>query len=141
LLGSGYEPENPCSFWQRPDLNMPVPTGKVCQRQRCNPYLTRRPISRWPPRPTTGTPARLITVTDEGEHGICGGVNRCADRLVNAFLTTDKAPSKDQTCRGEGIPAPTAPEPAEASIGGDPAGGAPLARIASPGKVVSGYIH
>ena len=85
--------------------------------------------------------SRLITVTNEGDHGIYGGVNKCADRLVNAFLTTGKAPSKDQTCRGEGIPAPTAPEPAEASIGGDPAGGVPLARIAGLGKVVSGYIH
>jgi hypothetical protein len=68
-------------------------------------------------------------------------VTKCADSWVNAFLTTAKAPSNDQTCSGEGIPPPTAPEPAEASVGGDAASGAPLARIASLSKVVPSYIH
>jgi hypothetical protein len=48
--------------------------------------------------------SRLITVTNGGDHGVYGGVNKCADKMVNAFLTTDKAPAEVQTCRGEGIP-------------------------------------
>jgi hypothetical protein len=43
--------------------------------------------------------SRLITVTNEGDHGIHGGVNKCADKWVNAFLTTGQTPAKDQTCR------------------------------------------
>jgi len=142
LLGWGMN-ENPCSFWQRPDLNMPVPTGQglptTLMVQSVHDPATNISLATSAHHRYAGS--RLITVTNEGDHGIYGGVNKCADRLVNAFLTTGKAPSKDQTCRGEGIPAPTAPEPAEASIGGDPAGGVPLARIAGLGKVVSGYIH
>jgi pimeloyl-ACP methyl ester carboxylesterase len=142
LLGWGMN-ENPCSFWQRPDLNMPVPTGKglptTLMVQSVHDPATNISLATSAHHGYAGS--RLITITNEGDHGIYGGVNKCADRLVNSFLTTGKAPSKDQTCRGEGIPAPRAPGPAEASVGGDAAGGAPLARIASLGKVVSGYLH
>jgi hypothetical protein len=65
-------------------------------------------------------------------------VNKCADRWDSAFLTIGQAPVKDETCCGEGIPAPTAPESAEASVDGNAAGGAPLARIASSNKAVPG---
>ncbi|MDX6291794.1 MAG: hypothetical protein QOH50_869 [Kribbellaceae bacterium] len=142
LLGWGMN-ENPCSFWQRPDLNMPVPTGKglptTLMVQSVHDPATNISLATSAHHGYAGS--RLITITNEGDHGIYGGVNKCADRLVNSFLTTGKAPSKDQTCRGEGIPAPRAPGAAEASVGGDAAGGAPLARIASLGKVVSGYLH
>jgi pimeloyl-ACP methyl ester carboxylesterase len=142
LLGWGMN-ENPCSFWQRPDLNMPVPTGKglptTLMVQSVHDPATNISLATSAHHGYAGS--RLITITNEGDHGIYGGVNKCADRLVNSFLTTGKAPSKDQTCRGEGIPAPRAPGAAEASVGGDAAGGAPQARIASLGKVVSGYLH
>jgi hypothetical protein len=122
---------------------MPVPTGKglptTLMVQSVHDPATNISLATSAHHGYAGS--RLITITNEGDHGIYGGVNKCADRLVNSFLTTGKAPSKDQTCRGEGIPAPRAPAPAEASVGGDAAGGAPLARIASLGKVVSGYLH
>ena len=71
-----------------------------------------------------------------------GGVNKCADKIVNAFLTTGKAPAKDVSCVGEGIPAPSAPEP-ELEESGEHgyAESAPLRRIAGFTKAVSGYLH
>jgi TAP-like protein len=84
--------------------------------------------------------SRLVTITGEGDHGIYGGVNKCADKIVNTFLTTGKAPAKDTTCAGEGIPAP-------ASGGMDPNDDdatnarAPLTRIAGFTKAVSGYLR
>jgi hypothetical protein len=72
-------------------------------------------------------------------------VNKCADKIVNAFLTTGKAPAKDVTCVGEGIPAPAAPVPGtEYEAGAEPQAygdSAPLRRIAGFTKAVSGYLH
>jgi hypothetical protein len=79
--------------------------------------------------------SRLLTVTNEGDHGVYGGVNRCADRIVNTFLTAGVAPPKDVSCRGEGIPAPETGEPDF-----DESSGAPLRRIAGFTKAVSGYL-
>jgi hypothetical protein len=84
--------------------------------------------------------SRLLTVTNEGDHGVYGGVNRCADRVVNTFLTTGKAPAKDVSCAGEGIPAPESEEPGIGETGGY-AKGAPLRRIAGFTKAVSGYLR
>jgi hypothetical protein len=135
--------ENPCSFWERPNLTMPVPTGiglpTTLMVQSVHDPATNISLATSAHQRYAGS--RLITVTNEGDHGIYGGVNKCADKWVNAFLTTGKAPAKDQICRGAGIPAPTAPQPAEASVGGDAASGAPLARIASLSKAVAGYTH
>jgi hypothetical protein len=86
--------------------------------------------------------SRLLTVTREGDHGVYGGVNKCADKIVNTFLTTGTAPAKDVSCVGEGIPAPSAPAP-ELEDGGELryAEGAPLRRVAGFTKAVSGYLH
>ena len=86
--------------------------------------------------------SRLLTVTREGDHGVYGGVNKCADKIINTFLTTGTAPAKDTSCIGEGLPGPTMPEP---ELGeGEQQGyaeGAPLRRIAGFTKAVSGYLH
>ena len=65
-------------------------------------------------------------------------MNKCADKVVNTFLTTGKAPAKDTSCAGEGIPAPSKPDPGDNLDGVE---GAPLARIAGFTKAVSGYLH
>jgi hypothetical protein len=62
-------------------------------------------------------------------------VNKCADKIINTFLATGRAPAKDVSCKGEGIPAPTNHQQ------GDAAEGAPLSRIAGFTKAVSGYLH
>jgi hypothetical protein len=77
---------------------------------------------------------------------VYGGVNRCADRIVNTFLTTGKAPAKDVSCAGEGIPAPAKLMPGLDGAGTGYSTGysketPPLRRIAGFTKAVSGYLH
>jgi hypothetical protein len=136
LLGWGMN-ENPCFYWDRPPLNMPVPTGNglptTLMVQSVHDPATNYSLATSAHSRYAGS--RLLTITGEGDHGIYGGVNKCADKIVNTFLTTGKAPDKDTSCKGEGIPAPVAPQPVSA------AGGAPLARIAGFTKAVSGYLH
>lgn len=49
----------------------------------------------------------LLTVEDEGDHGLYGGgLNPCVDEVVDTFLTTGRAPGADLTCEGVGVPAP-----------------------------------
>jgi hypothetical protein len=128
--------ENPCYSWSRPSLTMPTPTGKglptTLMVQSAHDPATNYALAVSAHSRYAGS--RLLTVTREGDHGVYGGVNKCADKIVNAFLTTGVAPAKDTSCVGEGIPAPTAPAPALAE-------GAPLHRIAGFTKAVSGYLH
>ena len=105
--------ENPCYYWNRPNLTMPQPTGKglpttlMVQSEHYPATSYSLAVSAH----TRYAGSRLVTVTREGDHGIYGGVNKCADTIVNTFLTTGKAPAKDVTCVGEGNPALSAPTP------------------------------
>jgi len=145
LLGWAMN-QNPCFYWNRPDLTMPQPTGKglptTLMVQSVHDPATNYALAASAHQRYAGS--RLITVSREGDHGVYGGVNACADKLVNTFLTTGTAPAKDVTCVGTGIPAPTAPTPGaetgagtgESEYGDD----APLRRIAGFTKAVSGYL-
>lgn len=130
--------ENPCFYWDRPALTMPVPTGKglptTLMVQSVHDPATNLALATSAHSRYAGS--RLVTITDEGDHGIYGGVNKCADKIVNTFLTTGKAPAKDTSCAGEGIPAPYHPDSDQ-----EVDGGAPLARIAGFSKAVSGYLR
>lgn len=136
--------ENPCFYWDRPNLTMPTPTGKglptTLMVHSVHDPATNYSLAVAAHHRYAGS--RLLTVTREGDHGVYGGVNKCADKIVNAFLTTGKAPAKDVSCVGEGIPAPSAPEP-ELEESGEQgyAESAPLRRIAGFTKAVSGYLH
>jgi pimeloyl-ACP methyl ester carboxylesterase len=136
LLGWGMN-ENPCFYWDRPRLEMPVPTGKglptTLMVQSVHDPATNISLARSAHSRYAGS--RLLTITGEGDHGIYGGVNKCADQIVNTFLTTGKAPAKDTTCAGEGIPAPTAP------YSMDYAEGTPLSRVAGFTRAISGYLR
>jgi hypothetical protein len=129
--------ENPCFYWDRPNLTMPTPTGKglptTLMVQSVHDPATSYSLAASAHSRYAGS--RLLTITNEGDHGVYGGVNRCADRIVNTFLTTGVAPAKDVSCRGEGIPAPETEEP-----GFEESSGAPLRRIAGFTKAVSGYL-
>ncbi|PRY11799.1 alpha/beta hydrolase [Kineococcus rhizosphaerae] len=47
----------------------------------------------------------LVTVEDEGDHGLYGlGGNACVDDVVGDFLTTGAVPDGDVTCEGVGLP-------------------------------------
>jgi hypothetical protein len=145
LLGWGVN-ENPCYYWDRPNLTMPKPTGKglptTLMVQSVHDPATNYSLAVSAHKQYAGS--RLLTVTREGDHGIYGGVNKCADKIINTFLTTGKAPAKDVSCVGEGIPAPSAPVPGEYEAGAEAQGygdSTPLRRIAGFTKAVSGYLH
>ncbi|NIK60381.1 alpha/beta hydrolase [Kribbella shirazensis] len=129
--------ENPCFAWDRPNLTMPTPTGEglptTLMVQSVHDPATSYSLALSAHSRYAGS--RLVTVTGEGDHGVYGGVNRCADRIVNTFLTTGAAPAKDTTCAGEGIPAPEKDAPGTGEMSG-----APLRRIARFTQAVSGYL-
>ncbi|MFC9692687.1 alpha/beta hydrolase [Kribbella sp. NPDC056951] len=133
--------ENPCFYWDRPRLNMPQPTGAglptTLMVQSQNDPATSFTLAAEAHHRYAGS--RLLTITGEGDHGVYGGVNKCADRIVNAFLTTGKTPAADVSCRGEGIPALSTPEPIEGE-GGEAATGSPLRRVAGFTAALSGYL-
>jgi pimeloyl-ACP methyl ester carboxylesterase len=139
LLGWSMS-ENPCAYWDRPNLQMRIPTGKglptTLMVQSVHDPATNSALAASAHSRYAGS--RLLTITNEGDHGIYGGVNKCADKIVNTFLTTGKAPAKDTSCAGEGIPAPSAADP---GAEGEETVQAPLARIAGFTKAVSGYLH
>lgn len=136
LLGWGMN-ENPCYYWDRPALQMPVPTGKglptTLMVQSVHDPATNLSLATSAHHRYAGS--RLLTITGEGDHGIYGGVNKCADKIINTFLTTGVAPAQDLSCKGEGIPAPSVPDLV------DDGGVTPLQRIAGFTKEVSGYLH
>ncbi|ADB32030.1 TAP domain protein [Kribbella flavida DSM 17836] len=136
LLGWGMN-ENPCLSWDRPRRTLPTPTGEglptTLMVQSVHDPATNVSLALGAHSRYAGS--RLITVTGEGDHGVYGGVNKCADRLVDAFLATGRAPADDTTCQGEGLPGPQMPHP---DGGGD---GAPLHRIAGFTRQVSGYLR
>lgn len=129
--------QNPCGYWHRPQLSMPVPDGRgvpvTLMVQSAHDPATNARLARDAHRRYAGS--RLITVANEGDHGIYGGVNRCADKLVDTFLGTGRAPRTDITCQGEGIPAPQTEEPAPAALRSQPN---PLTVIAGLGARLSG---
>jgi pimeloyl-ACP methyl ester carboxylesterase len=135
--------ENPCFYWNRPNLTMPTPTGNglptTLMVQSVHDPATSYGLAVSAHSRYAGS--RLLTVTNEGDHGVYGGVNRCADRIVNTFLTTGKAPAKDVSCAGEGIPAPDKLMPGLDEAGTGYSKETPLRRIAGFTKAVSGYLH
>jgi pimeloyl-ACP methyl ester carboxylesterase len=133
--------ENPCFYWDRPNLTMPTPTGKglptTLMVQSVHDPATNYSLAVSAHSRYAGS--RLLTVTREGDHGVYGGVNACADRVVNTFLTTGVAPAKDVSCAGSGIPAPDREQPELEEATGY-SHGAPLRRIAGFTKAISGYL-
>jgi pimeloyl-ACP methyl ester carboxylesterase len=135
LLGWGMN-ENPCLAWDRPQRTLPTPTGAglptTLMVQSVHDPATNLTLAQSAHRRYAGS--RLITIAREGDHGIYGGVNKCADKLIDAFLSSGRAPTKDTTCQGEGLPGPTMPHPEGEE-------GTPLHRIAGMTRELSGYLH
>ncbi|MBW4716508.1 alpha/beta hydrolase [Saccharothrix obliqua] len=105
-----YQVLAPCAFWDRPALDLKTPTGKGVP-----PILMVQSV-RDPATPVEGARraherfagSRLLTVTDEGDHGIYGFGNPCVDDLVESFIVDGKVPAADVTCAGQPLPEPTA---------------------------------
>ncbi|GAA3879524.1 alpha/beta hydrolase [Saccharothrix violaceirubra] len=107
-----YQIDAACAFWERPALQLKKPTGKGV------PPILMVQSERDPATPVEGARrshekfagSRLLTVTDEGDHGIYAFGNKCVDDIVEAFLVDAKVPDKDLTCAGVPLPDPTAPQ-------------------------------
>ncbi|MFJ6672173.1 alpha/beta hydrolase [Actinosynnema sp. NPDC091369] len=112
-----YQRLAPCAFWDRPPLEMKKPTGKGV------PPVLMVQSERDPATPLEGAErahrnfagSRLLTVTDEGDHGIYAFGNPCVDEVVEAFIVDGAVPPHDLTCPGMPLPDPTAPTTATAS--------------------------
>ncbi|WP_246019262.1 alpha/beta hydrolase [Saccharothrix australiensis] len=104
-----YQLLAPCAFWDRPALRLKTPTG-----ENVPPVLMVQSV-RDPATPVEGARrahekfanSRLLTVTDEGDHGIYGFGNSCVDDLVESFIVDGKVPPNDLTCPGTPLPEPT----------------------------------
>ena len=98
----------PCVFWHNDDpVDLPTPNGvgvpPVLMVQSTHDPAT--PIEGARRAHANFEGSRMITVTDEGDHGIYAGGNRCVDRLVNAYLVDNLVPP-DSTCDGMPLPDP-----------------------------------
>ncbi|QFZ22933.1 alpha/beta hydrolase [Saccharothrix syringae] len=106
-----YQLLAPCAFWDRPALELKRPTGRGVP-----PVLMVQSV-RDPATPLEGAQraqrrfegARLLTVTDEGDHGIYAFGNACVDDVVEAFIVDGAVPPAQSTCPGVPLPDPTAP--------------------------------
>jgi pimeloyl-ACP methyl ester carboxylesterase len=129
--------QNPCGYWDRPSLAMPTPTGKGA------PTTLMLQSRHDPATPYEGAivahqrfaGSRLVTVANEGDHGVYISGNPCVDAIADAFLTTGKAPAKDTTCQGVPIPPPSAPSLRAA------ASKSPLERAAHYGELLSARLR
>ncbi|ATE56998.1 alpha/beta hydrolase [Actinosynnema pretiosum] len=109
-----YQPVAPCAFWNRPAIALPTPTGRGV------PPVLMVQSERDPATPVEGAVrahrafagSRLLTVLDEGDHGLYAGGNACVDDVVEAFLVDGVVPERDLTCRGMPLPEPLTAEAA-----------------------------
>jgi pimeloyl-ACP methyl ester carboxylesterase len=107
----------PCAFWNRPRASAPVPTGAGV------PPVLMVQSERDPAAPIEGAQraasrfagSRLLTVTDEGDHGLYAGGNSCVNRAVERFILTGALPAEGATCGGRPLPEP---EPAAFRVRG-----------------------
>ncbi|MEV5543141.1 alpha/beta hydrolase [Saccharopolyspora shandongensis] len=101
-----YTIVQPCLFWERPDVNLPKPTGKglppVLMLQSENDPATAWEGAELAHRKFQGS--RMITVRGEGDHGVFGIGNACVDDATTAYLLDGVVPGRDLTCQG--VPAP-----------------------------------
>ncbi len=103
-----YQIMGPCAFWDRPNVNLKHPDGIGVA-----PTLMVQSV-RDPATPLEGARKAhrnfnnsvLLTVEDEGDHGIYGLGNECVNDIVERYLVDGVTPAKDLTCPGVPLPAP-----------------------------------
>ncbi|GGP46505.1 alpha/beta hydrolase [Saccharothrix coeruleofusca] len=109
----------PCASWDRPPLRLKTPDGEgvppVLMVQSVRDPATSLEGARRAHRGFAGS--RLITVEDEGDHGIYAVGNACVDDLVESFLVDGVVPAADLTCPGTPLPEPTAARSAPLPLG------------------------
>ncbi|MER7013033.1 alpha/beta hydrolase [Saccharopolyspora sp. NPDC000359] len=127
-----YTISQPCVFWDRPQVDLPQPTGEglppVLMLQSENDPATALEGAQLAHQGFAGS--RMITVRNEGDHGVYGMGNACVDDAVAAYLLDGVVP-EDTTC--EGLPMP---EP-EVSTFATTSGGTVLDRLDAVNRAVS----
>ncbi|SFP80662.1 alpha/beta hydrolase fold [Amycolatopsis arida] len=106
LLGWGWLIQ-PCVFWKHKPIELPVVDGRGVP-----PVLIVQSVHD-PATPIEGARrahrafanSRMLTITDEGDHGIYAGGNACADDVVERFLVDGVVPD-DTSCPGMPLPVP-----------------------------------
>ena len=105
LLGYGQSAQI-CAYWDRADLRLPDVDGAdlpplLIVQSRHDPATAYEGAVKT--HEALGS-SILLTVEDEGDHGIYGMGNACVDDVVDAFLTTGATPAGDLSCEGVGLP-------------------------------------
>jgi pimeloyl-ACP methyl ester carboxylesterase len=139
LLGWSLN-QNPCAYWDRPNITVPAVNGKGV------PQMLMVQSVHDPATPFEGATkahkkfagSRMITVQNEGDHSIYITGNACVDAIADKFLTTGVLPAADVTCQGTGIPAPpTDPASSAKSRTAPAASGSPLERAARYAQILT----
>ncbi|WP_329789373.1 alpha/beta hydrolase [Lentzea sp. DG1S-22] len=98
----------PCAFWDRPDIRLKQPTGTgvapTLMVQSVRDPAT--PIEQARRAHRNFENSVLLTVEDEGDHGIYGFGNQCVDDVVERYLVDGVTPAGDLKCPGVPLPAP-----------------------------------
>ncbi|WP_370443129.1 alpha/beta hydrolase [Kineococcus halophytocola] len=95
-----------CAYWQRDGLVLPTVDGAdlpplLIVQSRRDPATAYEGAVKT--HEAMGSSV-LVTVEDEGDHGLYGMGNPCVDEVVDRFLTEGTAPGADVTCEGVGLP-------------------------------------
>lgn len=112
LLGWGAL-SNPCLTWNRPDVTLRTPDGEgvppVLMVQ--NEHDPATPIEGALRARDGFAGARLLTVTDEGDHTTYASStpNDCVNKAVEDYLLDGVVPPRDSSCPGVPIPPPAPP--------------------------------
>jgi pimeloyl-ACP methyl ester carboxylesterase len=106
LLGAGWLIQ-PCIFWDNQVRKLPevdgegVPPVLIVQSE----HDPATPIEGARRAHEAFENSRMLTINDEGDHGIYAGGNTCADTVVENFLVDGIVPD-DRTCPGVPLPVP-----------------------------------
>ncbi|PWK89383.1 alpha/beta hydrolase family protein [Lentzea atacamensis] len=103
-----YQIMAPCAFWDRPNVQLKRPTGigvaTTLMVQSVRDPAT--PLEGAQKAHRNFNNSVLLTVEDEGDHGIYGFGNECVNDIVERYLVDGVAPTKDLTCPGVPLPVP-----------------------------------
>ncbi len=137
LLGYSWV-TSPCAYW--PFARTAVPRVRVPQRtpmlmvqaelDPATPY--EGAVAAHRARPET----RLLSVQDQGNHGVWLGDNPCVERTVGAYLTTGRMPAKDLVCPAVPLPSDARVYPVESPLP-SAAAARPKASAATPKATAS----
>jgi pimeloyl-ACP methyl ester carboxylesterase len=103
-----YQVAAPCAFWDRPNVQLKQPKGIGV------PTTLMVQSVRDPATPLEGAQRAhrnfknsvMLTVENEGDHGIYGFGNACVNDIVESYFIDGVTPAKDLTCQGVPLPAP-----------------------------------